>query len=131
MNLDMNSGIAREFKDFILRGNVIDLAIAIVIGIAFGTVITTFIEQIVLPIIAAIGGKPNFDAVAFNIGDGRIGIGTFITAVINFLIIAAVIFFAVVKPLDLLLTRTKKEEAAAPPSEDVLLLREIRDALKR
>ena len=127
------TGIIKEFKDFILRGNVVDLAIAVVLGVAFGTVITAFIEQIILPIIAAIGGEPNFDSVAFHIGDGRIGIGTFITAVLNFVILAAVIFFIVVKPMNLLLARTKKEAAPPPPAaptEDVLLLREIRDALR-
>ena len=128
----MDSGLVKEFKDFILRGNVVDLAIAVVIGVAFATVVTTLVDQVIMPFIAAIGGKPNFDAVAFNIGDGRIGIGSFITAVITFVIIAAVVFFLVVKPLNMLLARTKKEAPAAPPAptEDVLLLREILAELK-
>ena len=85
-----------------------------------------------MPIIAAIGGKPNFDEVAFNIGDGRVGIGTFISAVVTFVIIAAVIFFFVVKPLNMLLARSKRNEpVVVPPTpEEVLLLREIRDTLQ-
>jgi large conductance mechanosensitive channel len=128
----MNGDLLREFKDFILRGNVVDLAVAIVIGVAFTAVVTAFVDQIIMPIIAAIGGKPNFDSVAFNIGDGRVGIGTFISAVVTFVIIAAVVFFFVVKPLNMLLERTKtKEPAVAPPTpEEILLLREIRDTLR-
>ena len=128
-------GLLDEFKAFIMRGNVVDLAIAVVLGIAFGAVITAFIDGVLMPFIAAIGGKQDFNDVAFNVGDGRIAIGTFITAVINFVVIAAVIFFFVVKPLNWLLERRKKEEAAVPDAiivpEDVQVLREIRDLLAR
>ncbi len=131
--MNPNSDLLKEFKDFVLRGNVVEIAVAFVIAAAFGVVVTTFVDQIILPIVAAIGGKPNFDQVAFNIGDGRVGIGTFISAVISFVVIAAVVFFFVVKPLNMLLARQQKKEGAPPPEatpEETLLLREIRDALK-
>ena len=123
-----------EFKDFVMRGNVIDLAVAVVIATAFKPIVDTLVDGVILPFIAAIGGKPDFNSVAFDIGDGRIAIGTFITAVISFLIVAAVVFFFVVKPMNVVLARMKKEEVAAPPeapAEDIVLLREIRDALRR
>lgn len=129
----MNSGIVKEFKDFIMQGDVVSLAIAVVIGVAFGAVVTAFTDGIILPFIAAIGGKPNFDSVAFNVGDGRIAIGSFITALLTFVIIAAVVFFFVVKPMNVLRERSAKHEVAPPPAppEDVALLREIRDLLSR
>jgi len=124
-----------DFKAFILRGNVVDLAVAVVIGVAFGAVVTALVDGVIMPFIAAIGGKPNFDSVAFNVGDGRIAIGTFITAVLTFLVIAAVVFFLVVVPINWLLARRKQEEAAVPDEiivpEDVQVLREIRDLLAR
>lgn len=126
-------GLLNEFKAFIMRGNVVDLAIAVVLGVAFGAVVTALVEGVIMPFIAAIGGKPNFDDVAFNVGDGRIAIGTFINAVITFLVIAAVIFFLVVKPINWLNSRRKQEEAegVVEVPEDTQLLREIRDLLAR
>ncbi|MFN0147956.1 MAG: large conductance mechanosensitive channel protein MscL [Dehalococcoidia bacterium] len=125
--------LINEFKAFVMRGNVIELAVAVIIATAFKPIIDTLVDGVIMPIVAAIGGEPNFDSVKFNIGDGEILIGTFITAIISFLIVAAVVFFLVVKPMNLVLARMKKEEAAdpPPPSEDIVLLREIRDALKR
>ena len=125
--------LIREFKDFVMRGNVIDLAVAVVIATTFKPIIDTLVDGVILPFIAAIGGKPNFNSVAFDIGDGHILIGTFITAVISFVIVAAVVFFFVVKPMNVFLGKVKKDATAAPlaPGEDILLLREIRDALKR
>lgn len=122
-----------EFKAFIMRGNVIDLAIAIVLGLAFVAVVTSFVDGVILPFISAIGGKQDFNSVAFNVGDGRIAIGTFITQVLNFIVIAAVLFFFIVKPMNWLLSRRKQEEAEGnvEPPEDVQLLREIRDLLAR
>ena len=122
-----------EFKAFIMRGNVVDLAIAVVLGIAFAAVVTAFVDGVIMPFIAAIGGKQDFNDVAFNVGDGRIAIGTFITAVINFVVIAAVIFFFIVKPMNWLMARRKIEEAdgVVEVPEDVQLLREIRDLLAR
>jgi large conductance mechanosensitive channel len=123
----------KEFREFILRGNVVDLAIAVVIGAAFGAVVAAFVADIVTPLIAAIGGKPDFAALSFTINGSRFHYGHFFNAVISFLIIAAVIFFLVVKPLNALLARRKAKEEPAPeaPAEDVALLTEIRDLLRQ
>ena len=123
----------KEFREFILRGNVVDLAIAVVVGAAFGAVVAAFVADIVTPLIAAIGGKPNFASLSFTINGSRFAYGHFLNAVISFLIISAVIFFFVVKPLNLLLARRKAKEEPAPeaPAEDVVLLTEIRDLLRQ
>lgn len=112
----MNNGILKEFRDFILRGNVVDLAIAVVIGAAFGAVVTALVEDFITPLIAAIGGQPDFSALDFTINDSTFRYGHFLNAVITFVILAAVIFFFVVKPLNMLLARTKKEQAATTPA---------------
>ena len=123
----------KEFRAFILRGNVVDLAVAVVIGAAFGAVVTAFVADIVTPLIAAIGGKPDFAALSFTINGSKFSYGHFFNAVVSFLIIAAVIFFLVVKPLNALAARRKAQEPTpepeAPP-EDVRLLIEIRDLLQ-
>lgn len=107
--------MVKEFRDFILRGNVVDLAIAIVIGIAFGAVITAFVENFVTPLIAAIGGQPDFSSLDFTINGSTFGYGLFLNALISFLSIAAVVFFFIVKPMNTLLARTTKEADAPPP----------------
>jgi large conductance mechanosensitive channel len=123
----------KEFRAFILRGNVVDLAVAVVIGAAFGAVVAAFVADLVTPLIAAIGGKPDFAALTFTINGSKFSYGHFLNAVVSFLIIAAVIFFLVVKPLNALAARRKSQEPTpepeAPP-EDVRLLIEIRDLLK-
>ena len=122
----------KQFRDFLLRGNVVDLAVAVVIGAAFGAVITSFVANIITPLIAAIGGKPDFSALAFTINGSRFGYGAFLNAVISFVLIAAAIFFLVVKPVGVLMERRKaglEPEVEAAP-EDVVLLGEIRDLLK-
>jgi large conductance mechanosensitive channel len=123
----------KEFRDFVLRGNVIDLAVAVVIGAAFGAVVTSAVENLFTPLIAAIVGEPDFSALDFTINDSRFTYGLFINAVISFLAIAAVIFFVVVKPLNALNERRKRGQVAAdvPTPEDIALLREIRDLLKQ
>lgn len=107
-----------EFKTFILRGNVVDLAVGIVIGAAFGTVVTAFVNDLILPFIAAFGGKPNFDGYKIPLGSSTILIGSFITALVSFLILAAVIFFFVVKPVNMLMSRRKTELPADPTTRD-------------
>ena len=106
----------KGFRDFILRGNVIDLAIAVVIGAAFGTIITAFVEDLVTPLIAAIGGQPNFGGIYFTINNSQFKIGDFINKVITFLIIAAVIYFLVVLPVNKLMARFKPQVTPAPES---------------
>jgi large conductance mechanosensitive channel len=118
----------KEFHAFILRGNVVDLAIGVVVGAAFGAIVTAFVADFVTPLIAAVGGQPDFGALTFTINGSVFRYGHFFNAVISFLIIAAVVFFGVVKPLNALLARRTVEEA--PPAEDVALLTEIRDLLK-
>jgi large conductance mechanosensitive channel len=100
---------ASEFKTFVLRGNVIDLAIAVVIGAAFGAVVAALVKDLITPLIAAIGGKPDFSALAFTINGSKFLYGDFINAVVSFLIIAAVVFFLVVKPMNHLMARMKPE----------------------
>jgi large conductance mechanosensitive channel len=115
----------REFKDFINRGNVVDLAVAVVIGAAFGAVITSFVENILLQVIAIVVGEPTFDGLDFEINDAVISYGAFLTDVVAFLSIAVGVFL-VVKAYNRL-RRPAVEETAAVT--EVQLLTEIRDAL--
>ena len=114
-----------EFKAFVLRGNILDLAVAVVLGAAFTAVVKAFTDGIIMPIIAAIFGKPSFDSLTFKIGDGVVLYGTFLSAVVNFLIIAAALFLVLNATTKLM----REKEAEAGPTE-VELLTEIRDALR-
>lgn len=126
-----------EFKKFLLRGNVVDLAVAVVIGVAFGAVITSMVDNVINPIIGLVGGQ-NFDSLTITLkgaSGGKppvvLGYGAVLTQLINFVMVAAAIFFLVVKPLNVLAERRKRgqvDEAAAPPTEAELLV-EIRDLL--
>jgi large conductance mechanosensitive channel len=102
----------REFKQFIMRGNVVDLAVAVVIGTAFAAVVAAFIADIITPLIAAIFGKPDFSNLSFTINNSTFLYGNFINALITFLSVAAAIFFFVVKPINVLQAR---RAAGAPP----------------
>jgi large conductance mechanosensitive channel len=106
------------FKKFLLRGNVVDLAIAVVIGAAFGAVIAAFTTDLLTPIIAAIGGKPDFDTLSFTINKSHFLYGAFIDAVIAFVILAAVIYFLVVVPLNRLMDRYKPAPDEPTPTRD-------------
>jgi large conductance mechanosensitive channel len=132
-----------EFKKFILKGNVVDLSTGVIIGAAFGTIVTAFTKGIIEPLLKLVGGNPNV-SLGIKIGEfvnekkevvpNMLDIGMIINAVIGFLITAAVIFFVIVKPANKLLSIMKKEEAAAPPAApaaDIVLLTEIRDLLKK
>ncbi len=123
----------KGFKDFILRGNVIDLAVAVVIGTAFTALVTAFTKLIINPVIASAGGA-NSPGLGFTIRAGnsatRVDIGGLITAVITFVIIAAVVYFLIVLPMNAIKARRKSGEEAGPAeSTDVELLAEIRDLL--
>ena len=106
----------KEFRDFVLRGNVVDLAVAVVIGAAFGAVVTAFVSSFVTPLIAAIGGEPDFSDLAFTINGSRFTYGAFFNALLSFLIIAAVVFFFVVRPLNALMARRRPE----PPVDRIV-----------
>lgn len=124
-------GIVGEFKEFLLRGNVVDLAVAVVIGAAFGAVIAAVVEGLLTPLIAAIFGEPDFRALSFTINGSEFRYGIVINALITFLTVAAAVFFLVVKPINHFMARRKRGEEAEPeaPTEEVQLLTEIRDAL--
>ncbi|HVL26379.1 MAG TPA: large conductance mechanosensitive channel protein MscL [Thermomicrobiales bacterium] len=109
-------GIAQEFKEFIMRGNVVDLAVAVVIGAAFTGVVNSLVADMITPLIAAIGGQPNFSELSFTINGSEFMYGNFLNAVISFLIVAAVVFFFVVKPLNMLLERQKRAEETPDPT---------------
>ena len=121
----------KDFKEFLLRGNLVDTAVGIVIGLAFAAVISALVADLITPLLAAIGGNPNFSALSFTVNKSHFLYGAFINALITFLIIAAVLFFLVVKPVNALLARHKRDdEEPAAPTPDVALLTEIRDLLK-
>jgi len=105
------------FKAFLLRGNVVDLAVGVVIGVAFGTVITAFVKDLVTPLIAAFGGQPDFSTLYFAINKSKFLYGDFINAILAFLIIAAVIYFVVVLPYAAFVARSRKEPPADPTTK--------------
>jgi large conductance mechanosensitive channel len=105
-----------DFKAFLLRGNLVDTAVGIVIGLAFAAVITAFVGDLITPLIAAIGGNPDFSALSFRINKSHFLYGAFLNALITFVVIAAVIFFFVVKPVNALLARRKVE----PPVDETV-----------
>jgi large conductance mechanosensitive channel len=104
----------KGFKEFLLRGNVVDLAVGVVIGVAFGTVVTAFVKDLVTPLIAALFGKPDFGALTFTVNNSKFTYGDFINALVSFIIVAAVIYFFVVVPYTALLSRFKKEPPPDP-----------------
>jgi large conductance mechanosensitive channel len=126
----------KGFKAFILRGNVVDLAVAVVIGAAFGLVVKSFIDNIIDPLLASVGGKKPGQSLGFFLRGNNpktyVDIGNVIGAIINFAIIAAVIYFFVIVPMNLLLDRRRRGEEPEPasPPQDIVLLQEIRDLLR-
>jgi len=116
------------FKKFILRGNVVDLAVGVIIGAAFGAIVKSMVEDVVTPLIGIAGGAPDFSALKA----GPVKIGNFINALVNFLIQAGVVYFVIVIPVNKLLDRLKKDAPADSPAltADQKLLTEIRDLLK-
>jgi large conductance mechanosensitive channel len=125
----------KGFKEFIMRGNVVELAIAVVIGTAFQALVKGFVADILTPLIAAIFGKPDFSNLSFTIHNSHFLYGDLINDLITFLSVAAAIYFAVVLPLNKLAERRKKGEVPADelpePSDEAVLLSEIRDLLKQ
>jgi large conductance mechanosensitive channel len=107
----------REFKQFLLRGNMVDLAVAIVLGVAFGAVITALVEDFITPLIAAIGGQSDFASLDFTVNGSTFRYGHFINQLISFVIIAAVVFFFVVRPINWLIARSRREPPADPTTK--------------
>lgn len=122
----------KGFKDFILRGNVMDLAVAVVVGAAFGAIITSLVDNIINPLIAAIFGQPDITGVgSFTINGANFSIGAVLQAILNFLFVAIAVYFVLVMPMNRLtqLRKSGEEEPPEAPSEEVLLLTQIRDLL--
>lgn len=106
----------KGFKQFLLRGNVLDLAVAVVMGAAFGAVVTALVKDLITPLIAAIVGKPDFSAIAFTVNNSKFLIGDFINALVSFLLIAAAVYFFIVLPVNKLLARMRRGEAPPDPT---------------
>ena len=127
--------MVKGFLDFVKRGNVVDLAVAVVIGAAFTLVVQALLAGIITPLIAAVFGEPNLSNVGtFTINDAAFSIGLVLDAVLNFIVIAAVIYFLVIVPLNALNERRRRGEVdpadTAAPTDEAILLREIRDLLR-
>lgn len=112
----MSRGWGREFREFVLRGNLVDLAVAVVIGTAFTAVVTALVKDLITPLIAAIGGKPDFGDLRFTVNDSVFRYGDFLNSLLSFLILAAVVFFLVVKPVNALMARFRTEADVETPT---------------
>ncbi|KKU64281.1 MAG: Large-conductance mechanosensitive channel [Candidatus Amesbacteria bacterium GW2011_GWA1_47_16] len=104
----------KGFRDFVLRGNVVDLAVAVVLGGAFGNVVNTMVKGMITPLIGAFGGQPDFSGIYFSINESKFMIGDFLNALISFLIVASVIYFFVVMPMNKIMSKVKKGERVDP-----------------
>jgi large conductance mechanosensitive channel len=123
----------KEFRNFLFRGNLLDLATAVILGGAFGLVVNSLVKDVLTPIIAAVGGEPNFDSLVIRVGDGAIRYGAFLNTVVSFVIVSAVIFVilkAAARAQKLRATTDVPPEDAPPPSDEAVLLAEIRDLLR-
>lgn len=120
----------KEFRAFLMRGNIVELAVAVVIGAAFGALVTSLVANLITPIIAAIIGKPDFSDLTFTINDSVFRYGAFLNALISFVSIAAAVFFFVVKPLDAIQRARGIEKPEDGRSDEAVLLEEIRDLIK-
>jgi large conductance mechanosensitive channel len=108
----------KDFRDFLMRGNLVELAVAFVLGVAFAAVVTSLVDNLLMPIVAMIVGKPNFDDLTFTINDAVFHYGAFITSAITFVAIAAAVFFFVVKPMEMVLARIRKPAEERIPDEE-------------
>ena len=108
--------MAGGLKEFLLRGNVVDLAVGVVVGAAFGGVVTAFTKDLLTPLIAAVAGKPDFSAIQFTLNGSKFPVGDFINAIVSFLIIAVAVYYFVVLPINALMERMKKAPPPAAPT---------------
>jgi large conductance mechanosensitive channel len=106
----------KGFKQFLMRGNVVDLAVAVVIGGAFGAVVAALVKDLLTPLIAAIAGKPDFSAIVFTVNGSKFLIGDFINAIVAFLLVSAAIYFFIVAPMNMIIERRRRGEAPADPT---------------
>jgi large conductance mechanosensitive channel len=106
----------KGFKQFIMRGNVLDLAVAVVVGAAFGALVTALVKDLITPLVAAIVGKPDFSAIQFEINGSKFLVGDFINALISFLLIAAAVYFFVILPVNALMARMRRGETPPDPT---------------
>jgi large conductance mechanosensitive channel len=120
----------REFRDFLMRGNIVELAVAFVIGVAFAAVINAFVEDLIMPLVAMIIGKPSFDSLTFTINDAVFAYGAFITSLITFVAIAAAVFFFVVKPMQAVAARRARGEAVVVVDDEERRHQELLAALR-
>ncbi len=122
-----------EFKAFAMKGNVLDLAVAVVIGAAFGKIVSSLVEDIIMPIVGLLLGGVDFTGLAYQLGEATVAYGVFIQSIIDFLIVAVAIFMVVkgINKAQKTVETPTEPEAPKGPSEEVLLLREIRDAMRR
>ena len=107
----------KEFKQFLLRGNVVDLAVGVVVGAAFGGVVNALVADVLTPLISAIAKVPNFDGLSFTLNGSRFNIGRFLNTLISFVLVSSSIFFFVVKPMNILIARSKKDKPAEVTSK--------------
>jgi large conductance mechanosensitive channel len=112
----MGGTMLKGFRDFILRGNVVDLAVAVILGAAFNAIVASLVGDVLTPLIGAVIGQPNFNGLALTVHGNPVKIGGFLMAVVHFLIVASVVYFGIVLPLNTLLARLKKCEPEAPSS---------------
>ena len=124
------SSLLKQFRDFLLRGNLIELAVAFVMGLAFAAVVNSFVGNLVMPIIAMIIGKPDFSSLTFTINDAVFHYGAFITDVIQFIAIAAAVFFFIVKPVAVINARRRVGEEPAEPSDEERRHQELLEAIR-
>ena len=106
----------KGFKQFLLRGNVIDLAVAVVLGVAFGVVVTALVKDLITPLIAAIVGKPDFSQIAFTVNGSKFMLGDFLNAVVSFLLVATAVYFFVVLPVNAVMARLRRGETPPDPT---------------
>lgn len=111
------NGVVKEFRDFLFRGNVVDLAVAVVIGAAFGAVVNSLVGDLITPLIGMILGKQDFSALKFTLNDSEFMYGNFINVVITFVLTAAAIFFIIVKPMNIMIARRKSGDVAEPTTK--------------
>lgn len=109
--------IIKEFKQFLLRGNVVDLAVGVIIGAAFGSVVTALVADLLTPLIAAVAKVPDFSGLVFTLNGSKFMIGHLINTLISFILVATAVFFFVVKPMNILIAKSRKEEPVDPTTK--------------